>query len=79
MATLMPCRGNIWRGLYPGQCSKGSRKEVECPEVVALAGRSIEDLSLLQEMFFRSGCQPRPDVRDGMSIRSKELLRLVLS
>lgn len=47
-----------------GQFSKGSGKEVECNEVVALAGRSVEDLSSLQGMdpvigpvlkFFRSG------------------------
>lgn len=67
-----------------GQFSKGSGKEVECNEVVALAGRSVEDLSSLQGMdpvigpvlkFFRSGGQPRSEERDAMSVGSKELLR----
>lgn len=67
-----------------GQFSKGLGKEVECNEVVALAGRSVEDLSLLQGMdpvigpvlkFFRSGSQPSSEERDTMSVGSKELLR----
>lgn len=70
-------------GLAESQSGE-SLREVECGEVVALAGRSVEDISLLQEMdpvvgpvlkCFRSGCQPRPEERNVMSVRSRELLR----
>lgn len=61
-------------GLHP----EGLSKEIQCEsnEVVALPGRSAEDLAVLQSLysvlkFFQSGCQPNPEERDSLPVGSR--------